>query len=96
MIDKWNHHLKHAIQTIDSLAKITEQLKDELLAVEHLPDKDIYWKKVINPELEKIVINYESAIKQIAKSTTTFNQTCQLKSISQLMIYRKNLTITGR
>lgn len=72
LFDQWNDYLKISIQNFDWLQKTTEQFKDELLAAEKFTDKDIYWRKVINPEMEKIIENYENSLKKIQESNAIF------------------------
>jgi hypothetical protein len=99
MIDRWNLNLKNAVKTLDLLSRTTEKLKDEVLAVQNLPDKEIYWKKVINFEIKSIITNYESAIKQIEESAYSHTLTLSadihftIHDISQKL--EQNWTIAG-
>ena len=72
IINRWNQNLKMIGILVDSQSKITEQLKDEILAAELLPEGELYWKKVINPELKKYLDNYENSIKNTQTSLLSF------------------------
>ncbi len=72
IVNRWNQNLKMIGILIDSQSKITEQLKDQLLVAEALPKGELYWKKVINPELEKCISNYENSIKSTQASLLSF------------------------
>ena len=72
LFGQWNEYLRMIALSLDLLSKTTENLKDELLAVDYLIESDIYWKKVVTQEHEKIITQYEKSVEKVKQSNLSF------------------------